>query len=71
MNADDVAALLTLVLTLLPGTHPVVGRDIARQALERAGCKESVVVIQPGTVPRTFEVRARCIKLPELERPAP
>lgn len=67
MNADDMAALLTLVLTLLPGTHPVVGRDIARQALERAGCKVSLVMIQPGTVPRTFEVRARCLKLPELE----
>ncbi len=61
------AVLLTLVITLLPGVHPELGRDVARQALEKLGCADSRIVITPGAVPRAHEVRARCVRLEGAE----
>jgi hypothetical protein len=64
---DGGAALLTIVLTLLPGMHPEAGRDAVREALARLGCTKSYVDISPGPLPKMHEVRARCVRMGETE----
>jgi hypothetical protein len=66
---DGGAALLTLVLTLLPGMHPEAGRDAAREALTRLGCTDARVAVAPGPLPKMHEVRARCVRIGEPESP--
>jgi hypothetical protein len=66
---DDAAALLTLVLTLLPGMHPEAGRDAAREALTKLGCTDARVAVAPGPLPKMHEVRARCVQLGPPEPP--
>lgn len=59
---DAAAALLALTLTLLPGANVERARDIAREALTRAGCADVRVGIR-GAAREPVQVDATCRRL--------